>query len=44
VLLQLWCLVHGAASLLIAARRHGDEGEDIVKACDAACKTLLTKR
>jgi AcrR family transcriptional regulator len=44
LLLQLWCLVHGAASLLIAAQHHGDGGEDIVKACDAACKTLLTRR
>jgi AcrR family transcriptional regulator len=45
LLVQLWCLVHGAASLLIAARLHGDGGEDdIVKACHSACKTLLAKR
>jgi AcrR family transcriptional regulator len=44
LLLQLWCLLHGAASLLIAAQHHGDGGEDIVKACNAACKTLLAKR
>ena len=41
LLVQLWCLVHGAASLLIAAQQHGDGGEDIVKACLAACKKLL---
>lgn len=44
LLIQLWCLVHGAASLLITAQRSGDKGEDIVKACYAACKALLTKR
>ena len=44
LLVQLWCLVHGAASLLIAAQQHGDGAEDIVKACLSACKTLLTTR
>lgn len=44
LLIQLWCLVHGAASLMIAAQHHGDGGEDIVKACSSACKTLLTAR
>jgi len=43
LLLQLWCLLHGAASLLIAAQHHGNGGEDIMKACNSACKTLLTK-
>ncbi len=44
LLVQLWCQVHGAASLLIAAQHNGDTGEDVVKACYSACKTLLTKR
>jgi len=43
LLVQLWCLLHGAASLVIAARHHGDSGDDIVKACHSACKILLTK-
>jgi hypothetical protein len=44
LLIQLWCLVHGSASLLITAQRSGDKGEDIVKACYSACKALLAKR
>ena len=44
LLIQLWCLVHGAASLMIAAEHHGDGAEDIVKACYSACKALLTKK
>ena len=44
LLIQLWCLVHGAASLVIAAQHHGDEGEDIVKACLSACRLLLAAR
>ena len=43
LLIQLWCLLHGAASLMIAAEQNGDDAEDIVKACYAACKTLLGK-
>jgi len=41
LLVQLWCQIHGAASLLIAAQQHDGGGQDIVKACEAACKTLL---
>jgi AcrR family transcriptional regulator len=45
LLIQLWCLLHGAASLLMAAQIQGDGGEDdIVKACHSACKVLLAKR
>jgi AcrR family transcriptional regulator len=41
LLIQLWCLVHGAASLIIAAHPRGDGRADIAKACDSACKALL---
>jgi len=44
LLIQLWCLMHGAASLMIAAEQKGDDAEDIVRACYAACKTLLSTR
>ena len=42
LLVQLWCVVHGAASLMIAAEHRGHGRQDIVKACHTACKTLLT--
>ncbi len=43
--IKLWCLVHGAATLLIAAERQGGhDGQEIEKACLSACKTLLDSR
>lgn len=43
--IKLWCLVHGAATLLIAAeRQESREGQEVAKACLSACKTLLDSR
>ena len=39
--LQMWCLVHGAASLLIARGERAPEAEDIREACRLACKNIV---
>lgn len=39
--LQLWCLVHGAASLLIERGERAPEAEEIREACRMACKHIV---
>jgi AcrR family transcriptional regulator len=40
--IKLWCLLHGAATVLIAAKREGNpDGHQVANACLSACKTLL---
>jgi AcrR family transcriptional regulator len=42
---KLWCLAHGGATLMIAAKRQGShDGQRVAKACLSACKTLLDSR
>ncbi len=41
VALQLWCLVHGAASLLIERGESIPETEEIREACRLACKNIV---
>ena len=39
--LQMWCLVHGAASLLIERGDRSPETADIREACRLACKNIV---
>ncbi len=39
--LQMWCLVHGAASLLIERGDRSPEAADIREACRLACKNIV---
>jgi len=39
--LELWCLVHGGASLLIAGQKEGSRTEDVREACLSAYRALL---
>jgi len=41
--LQLWCLVHGAASLLIARGGQAAVPEEIREACRLACKNIVER-
>jgi hypothetical protein len=39
--LQMWCLVHGAASLLIARGENSPEAKEIREACRLACQNIV---
>jgi len=41
LILELWCLVHGGASLLIAGQKEGTRTEDVREACLSAYTALL---